>query len=81
MAACLHAESVVLDGEIVYLDSDGRPEFYNVVRLQTPQHFYAFDILWLEGKDLRGLPLVTSKQILRRVVLHSAGPTLICGSP
>ena len=23
------------------------------MRRRTPQHFYAFDILWLDGKDLR----------------------------
>jgi ATP-dependent DNA ligase len=58
MSACLQAESAVLDGAIVFLGSDGRPEFYNLMRRRTPQHFYAFDILWLDGKDLRGLPLL-----------------------
>src|SRR5437868_13262976 len=68
MTACIEAETAVLDGEIVYLGTDGRPEFYNLMRRQTPQHFYAFDILWLDGKDLRGLPLVKRKHILRRRV-------------
>lgn len=40
----------------------------NLMRRRTPQHFYAFDILWLDGKDLRWVPLVNRKQILRRVV-------------
>jgi bifunctional non-homologous end joining protein LigD len=76
MAACFEAASAVLDGEIVYLGSDGRPEFYNLMRRRKPQHFYAFDILWLDGKDLRGLPLVHRKQILRRVVPMQPAPVL-----
>ena len=38
------------------------------MRRRTPQHFYAFDILWLDGKDLRELPLLKRKAILRGVV-------------
>jgi hypothetical protein len=66
----LRAESAVLDGEIVYLGRDGRPEFYNLMRRRSPQHFYAFDILWLDGKDLRQMPLLKSKQILRATSCH-----------
>src|ERR1051326_9029801 len=29
LATCMEAASAVLDGEIVYLGADGRPEFYN----------------------------------------------------
>ncbi len=76
LATCIEAESAVLDGEIVYLGSDGRPEFYNLMRRRTPQHFYAFDILWLDGKDLRRLPLVKRKQILRRVIPIRPAPLL-----
>jgi bifunctional non-homologous end joining protein LigD len=64
----LDAGSAVLDGEIVYLDRDGRPEFTSLMRRRSPPHFYAFDILWLDGRDLRRLPLVERKQTLRRVV-------------
>jgi ATP-dependent DNA ligase len=53
-----------------------RAEFYNLMRRRTPQHFYAFDTLWLDGKDLRGLPLVKRKQILRRVVPTQPAPIL-----
>jgi bifunctional non-homologous end joining protein LigD len=66
----------VLDGEIVYLAADGRPEFYNLMRRRTPQHFYAFDIVWLDGEDLREVPLVKRKQILRRVVPAQPAPLL-----
>jgi bifunctional non-homologous end joining protein LigD len=37
---------VVLDGEIVYLDKDGCPRFYDLMRRQAPQYFYyVFDLL------------------------------------
>jgi ATP-dependent DNA ligase len=35
-----------------------------------------FDILWVEGKDLRELPLVMRKQLLRRVVPMQPAPVL-----
>jgi len=47
----------VLDGEIVYLGKDGCPRFYER-RRRAPQYFYAFDLLWKDGQDLRGLPLI-----------------------
>lgn len=75
-AACIKAENAVLDGEIVCLGADGRPEFYNLMRRRTPQHFFAFDILFLDGKDLRGLPPVERKHILRRVVPVQPAPVL-----
>jgi bifunctional non-homologous end joining protein LigD len=50
MATCLQAESAVLDGEIVYLGSDGRPEFYNLMRRRLRSIFYAFDICGWTGR-------------------------------
>ena len=51
-------------------------DLIEVGRRRTPQHFYAFDILWLDGKDLRGLPLLERKQILRGVVPVRPAPVL-----
>jgi bifunctional non-homologous end joining protein LigD len=65
MAACLPVRDAVLDGEIVHLDAKGKPQFYSLLRRRSPQHFYAFDVLWLDGKDLRQLSLMKRKQILR----------------
>ena len=75
-ALCIEAESAVIDGEIVYLGGDGRPEFSSLMRRRTPLYFYAFDILWLNGKDLRRLPLTERKQILRTVVPMPPAPIL-----
>jgi bifunctional non-homologous end joining protein LigD len=48
--------SARLDGETVHPGPDGRPMFYELMRCRGPFCFYAFDLLWLDGKDLRDLP-------------------------
>lgn len=39
-------------------------------------YFYAFDILQLNGKDLRSLPLLTRKRQLRRLIPKTGSPLL-----
>jgi len=58
----------VLDGEIVALDGTGKPAFYDLMKRKCQAVYYAFDILWLNGRDLRGLSLIERKKILRSVV-------------
>jgi bifunctional non-homologous end joining protein LigD len=57
----LHADRVVIDGEIVAVDASGRPSFQALQhRTAHPGHaiaFYAFDLLHLGGKDLTGASL------------------------
>jgi bifunctional non-homologous end joining protein LigD len=50
----------VLDGEIVIRDAAGRPQFYDLFRRRGRGEpvFYAFDLLWLDGQDLRSRPLL-----------------------
>ena len=77
MAAELSGREVVLDGEIVYLDGDGKPQFYSLLRHRGPQRFVAFDLLWMSGRDLRMLPLVERKRRLRALVHgNSTSPIL-----
>ena len=80
--AALPFDRVVLDGEVVALDDAGRPSFQRLqarARLRRPidvRHAtvanpvtcYAFDLLGFEDFDLRGLPLATRKELLRRVL-------------
>jgi bifunctional non-homologous end joining protein LigD len=66
----------VIDGEIVYVGPDGRPQFYELMRRRGPQHFYAFDILCLDGHDLRGRPLLERKRLLREIVPPQPSPLL-----
>jgi bifunctional non-homologous end joining protein LigD len=55
--AKLSAKSVTLDGELVQADARGI-DFYRLLGKQTRNvSFMAFDVLVLDGKDLRGLPL------------------------
>jgi hypothetical protein len=68
----------VLDGEIVHLDTDGKPQFYDLLRRRTPQQFVAFDLLWLDGRDLRSLPLVERKRQLRAIVPARSSALLYC---
>jgi bifunctional non-homologous end joining protein LigD len=46
------------------------------MRRRSPQHFYTFDLLWLDGRDLRGLTLLERKGLLRQVVPPQPSPVL-----
>src|SRR5262245_14765168 len=57
----LPTKAAVLDGEVVASDADGRPNFARPhVRWTRPNtiHLWAFDLLALNGRDLRSQPLV-----------------------
>src|SRR5215831_17158366 len=66
----LAGRCAILDGEIVHPGRDGRPMFYELMRRRGPFCFYAFDLLWLNGTDLRALPLVERKARLRKLVVR-----------
>jgi bifunctional non-homologous end joining protein LigD len=61
-------DDAVLDGEIVKLDEHGRPIFVDLMRRRGPLQFVAFDVLALNGMDVRKLPLVERKRLLRAIV-------------
>ena len=77
---------LLLDGELVAVDADGRPSFQRLQQraqlkrpldirhaaVENPVTFYAFDLLAFEGYDLRSLPLFQRKALLGKVV-PSAG--------
>ena len=64
----LAGRSAILDGEIVRPGPDGRPMFYELMRRRGPFCFYAFDLLWLDGSDLRDRPLLERKKLLRKLL-------------
>lgn len=78
---------LLLDGEIVMLDAEGKPDFHKLsfrgqmhraseiqrAALTAPVTYIVFDILAAGGHDLRNLPLVERKAILRRL-LPDLGP-------
>lgn len=67
-------KSLLLDGEAVILDESGRPDFQLLQRRaqrsvdDSPPVLFVFDLLSFEGYDLRPLPLVVRKSILRRIL-------------
>ena len=78
IAGELSSGSAVLDGEIVCLDADGKPQFRDLLLRREEPRFIAFDLLWLDGTDLRLLPLMDRKQELRRLILKASQQLLYC---
>ena len=58
----------ILDGELACVDEEGRAQFDDLMFAQAPALFFAFDIVWLDGEDLRDRPCVERKQVLRELV-------------
>jgi len=56
-------ESAVLDGEIACVDDDGRPVFRDLLFRRRQCVFIAFDLLYLNGKDLRTLPTLLAPEL------------------
>jgi bifunctional non-homologous end joining protein LigD len=77
--AMLKVKNAVLDGEIVCLDSEGRSIFNDLLHRKGFPVFYAFDLIYLDDRDLRQLPLVERKRKLREVMDKSRLPDVICG--
>jgi len=81
-AACKQARRAILDGEVVALDAEGRSNFSDLQSAfqngkQANLTYFAFDLLHLNGHNLRGLPLVKRKAILAKILEQSeAGSTL-----
>src|SRR5262249_22261085 len=69
VAANFRATEGILDGEIVSIDEHGCPQFEDLMFRRGELFFVAFDALWIDGEDLRSLPLLERKRRLRRVVL------------
>jgi bifunctional non-homologous end joining protein LigD len=68
LRVALHAGKTVLDGEIVCVDEQGRPQFRDLLFHRGEPCFFAFDLLMSDGKDLRSQPLIDGKRELRRVL-------------
>ncbi|MBI2912760.1 MAG: DNA ligase D [Chloroflexi bacterium] len=84
---------LALDGEIVALDKEGRPSFQllqqrlNLTReadirraeARIPVVYYVFDLLYLGGHELRGVPLVERKRLLESALLPTERVHLLEG--
>jgi len=72
--------NVVLDGEVVCFDREGRPRFYDLRFGRGAPCFVAFDVLVAEDRDVRERSLVERKQILRRLIPHRSPHVLFADS-
>jgi bifunctional non-homologous end joining protein LigD len=65
----------VLDGEIVVVDEQGRSDFQKLQHYQDPGGgsliYYVFDLLYFQGHDLTGLPLLRRKKLLKKILPSS----------
>lgn len=70
----------VLDGEIVVLNNKGRPRFQMLQEYDQdprhPLHYYVFDLLFLDGKDIRELPLINRKELLQKLLSTYKGDVI-----
>jgi bifunctional non-homologous end joining protein LigD len=64
----LPVKEAILDGEVVALDADGRQSFRDLLAGRGNLHYAAFDALWVNGKDLRALPVKRRKRALMGLV-------------
>jgi bifunctional non-homologous end joining protein LigD len=78
----LKAKTALIDGEIAALDERGIPSFELLQRRinvseasaiatlarHVPVVFFAFDLLYLDGYDLRGVPLIERKRLLKEIL-------------
>ena len=81
----IKARAAILDGEIVALDERGIPSFGRLqhrmhvtdagavatLARKEPVVLYVFDLLYADGRDLRGLPIEERKRLLRDLLQPS----------
>lgn len=62
----------IFDGEIVVVDSEGRADFHLMQDYRRTRRgsliYYVFDLLYLEGYDLRSMPLLKRKHLLEQIL-------------
>lgn len=69
----LKVTSAILDGEVVAVNAEGQPDFKTLQaalsgEINAPLQYYVFDLLHLDGKDIRDLPLKARKAQLRPII-------------
>ena len=76
--AALDVQDAIIDGEIVALDDKGRSSFqllqgFDMGMVRPPIVFYAFDLIRLNGQDLKNLPLEERKAKLEKLLKKVSG--------
>ena len=79
---CVNADTAIIDGEVVAMDENGVPSFQflqqrtgfsKTVKSEVahPLSFFAFDLIYLNGYDLRSAALIDRRQLLASILLPS----------
>jgi bifunctional non-homologous end joining protein LigD len=67
--------NVVLDGEIIAVNDEGKGDFQRLQQWQKTGKghliYYVFDMLWINGRDITGLPLIERKELLQKILPDS----------
>ena len=79
--AKLPIKKVTLDGEVVVLTKNGATSFADLQAAfqEGAKHeltYYCFDLLHIDGRNVRGMPLVERKEMLTDVLAGAEGDTL-----
>ena len=78
-AKTIRVQQAIIDGEVTVLGKTGLPDFQalrrEIGKMSSDVIYNAFDLLWLNGEDLRRLPLVDRKARLERL-LKKADPVI-----
>jgi bifunctional non-homologous end joining protein LigD len=72
IASSVRAKRAILDGEVACLDAEGKSDFRALMFRRRAPVLIAFDLVMLDGKDLRGEALMARKKMLRRIVPRRA---------
>lgn len=68
-------DSIILDGEVVIEDKRGISNFQLLQNYQTTKHgtlkYFVFDILYLNGHDLKKIPLKQRRELLQHFFKHN----------
>jgi bifunctional non-homologous end joining protein LigD len=81
----LAEHDLVLDGEVVALDERGVPSFQRLQHRKPPLAYVLFDVLWADGRDVRGEPLEARRALLDELLPKLEAPlarsTAVSGEP
>jgi bifunctional non-homologous end joining protein LigD len=65
----------VVDGEVVVLNDEGKPDFNKIQLWDTQREghlvYYVFDLLWIDGLNIMNEPLQLRREILRQLMPES----------
>ena len=70
LARALPVADAIFDGEVIVMGAAG-PDFYALMFHRGTPQYAAFDLLWLNGRDLRPLPLWRRRRALARATRNT----------